>query len=65
MGCPLKSRTAFDWWGLKGKGGSNLNIPYLYLDEILKPKYYFLKRPLAGEGVEEREPSCTVGGNVN
>ena len=24
-----------------------------------------LKMPQCGEGVEKREPSCTVGGNVN
>ena len=27
--------------------------------------YYFMQAINAGEGVEKREPSCTVGGNAN
>ena len=27
--------------------------------------YYFMQAINSGEGVEKREPSCTVGGNAN
>ena len=36
-----------------------------HLTQVRKPSSKSLQTINAGEGVEKREPSCTVGGNVN